>query len=536
MTERLDLVVVGSGVAGLTAALRARELGLRVLVVTKAALDDGNTRWAQGGVAVVLPGSGGGAADSVAAHVADTVTAGAGLCDEVAVRRILAGGPVAVAALWARGAVFDTAPDGSPELTREGGHGTFRVIHAGGDATGAEVQRALVASARGLPVLEGHLATDVLRDGTGAVAGLALLPADGEPIVLATRAVLLATGGLGQLYAATTNASVATGDGLALALRAGAAVADLEFVQFHPTVLFSGPGSRGRRPLVTEAVRGEGAVLLDVTGRALMPGVHPLRDLAPRDVVAAAITRRMAATGTDHVLLDATGIAGFRERFPTVWAACAAAGIDPSEDPIPVAPAAHYQCGGVVTDTVGRTGVVGLYAAGEVARTGLHGANRLASNSLLEGLVVGTACADTVARDLATVPATRAAGPVPAARPPADWPVARRPVADRDGLQQAMSAHVGIGRDADGLAAVAALVAAAPQLAVRTAADAEDAALTLVAGALLVAASARLESRGCHLRTEYPLADPEWRRSPTVMLDAAGVPVLVEPVTVGGAA
>ena len=533
MTGRLDLVVVGSGVAGLTAALRARELGLRVLVVTKAALDDGNTRWAQGGVAVVLPGS---AADSVDAHVADTVAAGAGLCDEVVVRRILAGGPAAVAALRARGAVFDTAPDGSPGVTREGGHRAFRVIHAGGDATGAEVQRALTASAGGLPVLEGHLATDVLRDATGAVAGLALLPTGGEPIVLGTRAVLLATGGLGQLYAATTNASVATGDGLALALRAGAAAADLEFVQFHPTVLFTGPGSRGRRPLVTEAVRGEGAVLLDVTGRPLMPGVHPLRDLAPRDVVAAATTRRMAATGTDHVLLDATGIAGFRQRFPTVWAACAAAGLDPSRDPIPVAPAAHYQCGGVVTDTAGRTGVPGLYAAGEVARTGLHGANRLASNSLLEGLVVGTRCADAVARDLARAPALGAAHPVSAAQPGADRPIADFPVADRDGLQRAMSAHVGIGRDADGLATVAALVAAAPQRAVRTAADAEDAALTLVAGALLVAASARHESRGCHLRTEHPLACAEWRRSTTVVLEAGGAPVLVEPMTVDGAA
>ena len=534
MTGRLDLVVVGSGVAGLTAALRARELGLRVLVVTKAALDDGNTRRAQGGVAVVLPRSAASAADSVDAHVADTVTAGAGLCDEVAVRRILAAGPAAVAALRARGAVFDTAPDGSPAVTREGGHNTFRVIHAGGDATGAEVQRALAASAGGLPVLEGHLATDVLRDATGAVAGLALLPTGGAPIVLGARAVLLATGGLGQIYAATTNASVATGDGLALALRAGAAAADLEFVQFHPTVLFTGPGSRGRRPLVTEAVRGEGAVLLDVTGRPLMPGVHPLRDLAPRDVVAAATTRRMAATGTDHVLLDATGIAGFRRRFPTVWAACAAAGLDPSRDPIPVAPAAHYQCGGVVTDTAGRTGVPGLYAAGEVARTGLHGANRLASNSLLEGLVVGAACADAVARDLARAPALGAA--VPAAQPGVDRPIADFPVADRDGLQRAMSAHVGIGRDADGLAAVAALVAAAPQRAVRTAADAEDAALTLVAGALLVAASARHESRGCHLRTEHPLARPEWRRSTTVVLDAGGAPVLVEPVTVDGAA
>ncbi|MGI9063125.1 MAG: L-aspartate oxidase, partial [Pseudonocardiaceae bacterium] len=444
----LDLVVVGSGVAGLTAALRARELGLRVAVVTKAGLEDGNTRWAQGGVAVVLPGT----ADTVAAHVADTVTAGGGLCDEAAVRTILAGGAAAVAALRARGAVFDTRPDGAPARNREGGHDAFRVIHAGGDATGAEVQRVLAASSRGLPVLQRHVVTAVLRDAAGAVAGVALLSGAGEPTVLPARAVLLATGGLGQLYAATTNPDVATGDGLALALRAGAAATDLEFVQFHPTALFDGPGARGRRPLVTEAVRGDGAVLLDLAGDRVMAGVHRLGDLAPRDVVSAAITRRLAATGTDHVLLDATGLPDFRRRFPTVWAACAAAGVDPVTQPIPVTPAAHYFCGGVVTDTCGRTSVAGLYAAGEVARTGLHGANRLASNSLLEGLVVGGACAAAVATDLARLPV--AGSPLPARTD--------LPMAERDPLQQAMSRHAGIGRDADGLGGAAAIVAAAP--------------------------------------------------------------------------
>ncbi|MGH3928503.1 MAG: L-aspartate oxidase, partial [Pseudonocardiaceae bacterium] len=396
----VDLAVVGTGVAGLTAALRAAELGLRVVVVTKAAVDDGNTRWAQGGVAVVLPSTG----DSVEAHVADTLAAGAGLCDETATRRILAAGPAAVDELRARGAVFDSGPGGL-ERTREGGHRAFRVIHAGGDATGAEIERALVSAAHGLPVLERHSVTDVLCDETGRVAGVALLSAGchsaGCHSVLRVRAVLLATGGLGQLYAVSTNPEVATGDGMALALRAGAVVADLEFVQFHPTVLHAGPSSSGRRPLVTEAVRGEGAVLLDATGKPVMTGVHPLGDLAPRDVVAAAITSRMAATGTDHVLLDATHLGGFRRRFPTVYGACAVAGLDPGREPIPVAPAAHYLCGGVVTDTSGRTTVPGLYAAGEVARTGLHGANRLASNSLLEGLVMGSRSVDAVAFDLA---------------------------------------------------------------------------------------------------------------------------------------
>ncbi|MPZ64081.1 MAG: L-aspartate oxidase [Pseudonocardiaceae bacterium] len=512
-----DLVVVGTGVAGLSAALRARELGLRVVVVTKAAIDDGNTRWAQGGVAVVLPGTG----DSVAAHIRDTMVAGAGLCDEIAVREILAAGPAAVAALRERGAVFDAGPDGAPELTREGGHTALRIIHSGGDATGAEVQRALAATAAGIPVLERTVVTEVLRDDAGAVAGIALLGADGESAVLPARAVLLATGGLGQLYTATTNPEVATGDGLALALRAGAAASDLEFVQFHPTVLHGGPGSRGRRPLVTEAVRGEGAVLLDVNGAPVTTGVHPLGDLAPRDVVAAAITRRMAATATDHVLLDATGISGFARRFPTVWAACAAAGIDPATDPIPVTPAAHYHCGGVRTDTSGRTTVPGLYAAGEVARTGLHGANRLASNSLLEGLVVGTAAATAVARDQAV---TSPPGPPRAL-------ATSQPALDRDDLQRAMSAHAGIGRDTAGLESAAALVAGAPQRHIRGVADAEDAALTVVAAALLCAATARTETRGCHVRTDHQGSAKRWRRSSTVVLDAAGRPVLDEPAT-----
>ncbi|MBV9162661.1 MAG: L-aspartate oxidase [Pseudonocardiales bacterium] len=524
----VDLAVVGTGVAGLTAALRAAELGLRVVAVTKTTVEDGNTRWAQGGVAVVLPGTG----DSVEAHVADTLAAGAGLCDEVAVRAILAAGPAAVSVLRARGAVFDGSA-GELERTREGGHRAFRVIHAAGDATGAEIERALAGATRGgqLPLLEGRSVTDVLRDDTGRVAGLALLGdylGDGWGAgVLRTRAVLLATGGLGQLYAVSTNVDGATGDGLALALRAGAMTADLEFVQFHPTVLHVGPGSRGRQPLVTEAIRGEGAVLLDITGSPVMTGVHPLGALAPRDVVAAAITSRMAQTGTDHVLLDAThlGAAVLRRRFPTVHAACMALGVDPARAPIPVAPAAHYQCGGVVTDTSGRTTVPGLYAAGEVARTGLHGANRLASNSLLEGLVMGARAAEAVAADLAV--SQRPGPPLP--------PCERRPVAARDAVQRSMSAHAGIGRDAAGLAAASA-VARATLRRLRTPRDAENAGLTLAAAAVLAAASARTESRGCHLRTDHPRTAARWRRSITVVLDDAGAPVVAQPMLVGGVA
>jgi L-aspartate oxidase len=518
-----DLAVVGTGVAGLTAALRAAELGLRVVAVTKTTVEDGNTRWAQGGVAVVLPDTG----DSVDAHVADTLAAGAGLCDEVAARAILAAGPAAVSALRTRGAVFDGGTGGL-ERTREGGHWTFRVIHAGGDATGAEIERALVGAARGgqLPVLEGQSVTEVLRDEAGRVAGLALL-GDGCG-VLRAQAVLLATGGLGQLYAASTNPEVATGDGLALALRAGALTADLEFVQFHPTALHLGPGSRGRQPLVTEAIRGAGAILLDTTGAPVMTGVHPLGALAPRDVVAAAITSRMATTGTDHVLLDATHLSGaeLRRRFPTMHAACTAIGVDPGRVPIPVAPAAHYQCGGVVTDTRGRTTVPGLYAAGEVARTGLHGANRLASNSLLEGLVMGARAAEAVAADL--VVSQRPGPPLPAC--------GVRPVADRDAVQRAMSAHAGIGRDAAGLAAASAVVGATMWRPVRTPRDAEDAGLTLAAAALLAAVTARTESRGCHVRTDHPRTAAHWRHSLTVVLDIAGAAVVAQPMLVGGVA
>jgi L-aspartate oxidase len=541
MKEQLtvDLAVVGTGVAGLTAALRAAELGLRVVAVTKTTVEDGNTRWAQGGVAVVLPHHDSSQpGDSVDAHVADTLSAGAGLCDEVAVRAILAAGPAAIGALRARGAVFDgsgvllNGSGGGLERTREGGHRAFRVIHAGGDATGAEVERALVVAARGgqLPLVEHQPVTEVLLDESGRVSGLALLGAGlGAVGVLRARAVLLATGGLGQLYAASTNPEVATGDGLALALRAGALTADLEFVQFHPTALYLGVGSRGRQPLVTEAIRGAGAVLLDATGAPVMAHVHPLGALAPRDVVAAAITSRMAATGTDHVLLDAThlGRAELRRRFPTVYAACTAFGVDPAREPIPVAPAAHYQCGGVVTDTSGRTTVPGLYAAGEVARTGLHGANRLASNSLLEGLVIGTRAAEAVAADLAVV--ARAGPPLP--------PCLLCPVADRDAVQRSMSAHAGIGRDAAGLAAAASVIArATTHRLVRTPRDAEDTGLTLAAAAVLAAASARTESRGCHLRTDHPRTAACWRRSITVTLDDGGTPVVAQPMPVGGVA
>jgi L-aspartate oxidase len=379
-----------------------------------------------------------------------------------------------------------------------------------------------------IPVLEQHLTAQVLLTKAGHAAGLLVIGPSGQPGLVRAPAVLLATGGLGQLYLVTSNPAVATGDGLALALRAGVAAADVEFIQFHPTVLYTGPDNSGTAPLVTEAMRGEGAVLVDGAGDRVMTGVHPLADLAPRDVVSAAITRRLAeAPGGvgDHVFLDATGLgeAELRRRFPAVRAACLAAGIDPAREPIPVAPAAHYHCGGVLTDLHGRTTVPGLYAAGEVARTGLHGANRLASNSLVEGLVM----AERAAADIAALPRER--------RPPEPAPASaatdgREPgvpmVADLAALRGLMSTHAAIGRDHAGLAAAQAaisrLVACRPA---RGRADHTAAALTLAAQAVLTAAAARTESRGCHVRADFRARDDvRWRRSLVIRLGESGLP------------
>ncbi|MEU3217157.1 L-aspartate oxidase [Streptomyces sp. NPDC006971] len=394
-----DVVVVGSGVAGLTAALRCAAAGLATVVVTKARLDDGSTRWAQGGIAAAL-----GEGDTPEQHLDDTLVAGAGLCDEDAVRTLVTEGPDAVRRLIGTGARFDTTDGGEIALTREGGHHRSRIAHAGGDATGAEISRALVAAVReaALRTIENALVLDLLTDADGRTAGVTLHVMgegrhDGVGAVRAP-AVVLATGGMGQVFSATTNPAVSTGDGVAVALRAGAEVSDLEFVQFHPTVLYLGADSEGQQPLVSEAVRGEGAHLVDASGARFMVGQHELAELAPRDIVAKAITRRMELHGTEHMYLDARhfGADMWERRFPTILAACRAHGIDPVTEPIPVAPAAHYASGGVRTDLRGRTSVPGLYACGEVACTGVHGANRLASNSLLEGLVF----AERIATDI----------------------------------------------------------------------------------------------------------------------------------------
>jgi L-aspartate oxidase len=512
-----DVCVVGSGVAGLCVALHARTAGLSVAVVTKVEVDDGSTRWAQGGIAAVLS-----ATDTPAAHARDTEVAGVGLCDPAAVRALVTEGPDRLHELISWGAAFDRDGAGHLLLTREGGHSTDRIVHAGGDATGAEVQRALrdaVAADPGITLVEHAMVLDVVRDVTGRVAGVTLHvlgegSADGVGAVRA-RAVVLATGGMGQVYAATTNPAVSTGDGVALGLRAGAVATDLEFVQFHPTALYLGPGARGQQPLVSEALRGEGAVLRDGAGERFMVGTHPLAELAPRDVVAKAITRVQLRDGVDHVMLDARQVPGLAARFPTIVARCREAGIDPVTELVPVTPAAHYASGGLATDLSGRTTVPGLYACGEVACTGVHGANRLASNSLLEGLVFAGRIGEALAREL----------PVPAAGEPADArPEGLVDAAARADLTGTMSARVGALRSGTGLAEAAERLAALGErtIAVPGVPGWETTDLLTVATAITAAAAAREETRGCHWREDHPEAEEDWRVHLDVRLDGDG--------------
>jgi L-aspartate oxidase len=497
-----DVVVIGSGIAGLTAALQARKVG-SVMVVTKDLLSAGSTQWAQGGIAAAL-----GPGDTPEQHLHDTLVAGAGLCDEAAVRTLVTEGPDAVRELIALGTQFDHTAAGELSLTREGGHLRDRIAHAGGDATGAEIQRALVAAVRAAPdieVTEHALVLDLVPGADGGVAGVTLHvmgegQRDGVGAVLC-RAVVLASGGLGQVYSATTNPSVSTGDGMALALRAGAVLRDLEFVQFHPTVMWLGRESKGQQPLISEAVRGEGAFLVDDAGVRFMQGQHELADLAPRDVVAKAIMRRMRETGAEHMWLDARhfGAQKWEQRFPTILATCRSHGVDPVTDLIPVAPACHYASGGVATDLHGQSSVPGLFACGEVACSGVHGANRLASNSLLEGLVFSRRIAARLAEGL-----PERQQPVEDARPEGLVPGEQRAP-----LQSVMTERAGVLRSESGLQdGIAALDGIAGEAGDQAGVPAwETTNLLTVSRALVEAALLREETRGSHWREDHPERD-----------------------------
>ena len=493
------VVVVGSGIAGLVAALRAAERH-EVTIVTKAGIADGSTRYAQGGIAAAVF-----ADDSVADHVADTLRAGAGLNVVEAVEALCGDGPARVRELIALGVAFDRDGRG---LARglEAAHSSARVLHAGGDATGAEIERALDAAVRaaGIRVVTGAFLRDVLVT-DGAASGVALRLADGTETELDADAVVLATGGWGQLYSHTTNPAIATGDGVAAAYRAGALLADLEFTQFHPTALRLPAVDGGTRTfLVSEAVRGEGAVLRNARGERFMLDVHPDAELAPRDVVARGIAVEMAAQDGLPVVLDATALGAdfLAHRFPTIDAACRAAGIDWSREPVPVTPAAHYAMGGVATDVHGRTSLPGLFAVGEVACTGAHGANRLASNSLLEGLVFAHRAAEAIGEPWVETPEwvsePAATGVAPLAT---DVPDADRPF-DRARLQAILWAGAGLHRDRAGLERAARELAAmgAPE-------PGEDANLLLLGRLVVAAALSREESRGAHFRSDHPLPD-----------------------------
>ena len=515
-TVKADVIVIGSGVAGLTSALNLRAHNLSVLLVTKARIDEGSTKWAQGGIAAAL-----GPGDSPEQHKKDTLVAGAGLCDTQAVDVLVKEGPEAVRKLIAHGAVFDKSETGEIALTREGGHLRNRILHAGGDATGAEVSRALLAAVRsdsGIEIIEHALAIDVLKGKSGGVCGVTLHvigegSIDGVGRALA-KAVVISTGGLGQVYSQTTNPAVSTGDGVALALRAGAEIADVEFIQFHPTVLWRDETEKGQQPLISEAVRGEGAFLVNDKGERFMVGVHPQADLAPRDIVAKEIFKQMKEHNTPHVWLDATKIKDFAERFPTIYSSCLDNGINPNTQLIPVSPASHYASGGVKVDLNGLTTVKNLYACGETACTGAHGANRLASNSLLEGLVFGTRIAEIIAKNIG-----EQEDPIEE-----DQKIFLADPSIKMPLQLAMSQGAGVMRSAKSLTETLAILeklgqhqSTSPRIESWEVSNLYQLAMAIIKAALL-----RQESRGSHWRSDFPETLDIWQKHIVQKLDSDG--------------
>lgn len=490
----VDVAIFGSGVAGLSVACSLPD-GLDVAVFSKGPYREGSTPFAQGGIAAAI-----GPKDAPATHASDTLVAAVGLADPRAVQVLTEQAPDAIRFLEEQGALFDRDGD-ELSLTLEGGHTRPRIVHAGGDATGAEISRALFAMAvkRSVPIVNDAFLVDLVCNAAGEAAG-AIVLIEGEPHLVRFGAVVLASGGAGQLFASTTSPSTCTGDGMAVAYRAGAELCDLEFVQFHPTVLAS---ANDPRPLISEALRGEGAVLLDDRGERVMEGLHALGDLAPRDVVARAMVQLMHARGLEHLYLDAREIAGRMEkRFPTISATLAREGIDPAHDLIPVSPASHYSIGGVRTTIDGETSIARLYAAGEVASVGIHGANRLASNSLLEGVVFGRRIAHAIESTTLGRPG-RILWP--------DEPTTARAAPDRERLRSAMDRHAGVVRTEQGLQLLRALTEPQPGVVHPSQSAIETENMAQLAHLAVVLAAARLESRGAHFRLDCPESDPSWQ-------------------------
>jgi L-aspartate oxidase len=518
--KHYDYIIVGSGVAGLSVALAAAQGGQRSLIITKSALEESNTRYAQGGIAAAVAES-----DSPKSHLLDTLEAGAGLCDPTAVEALTTDAPGRIAELVRLGMPFDREEaNGQLELGREGAHSANRILHAGGDATGKYLWQTLAAASYESPLiehLEQHLAIELIQESVkGRVIGVKLLPENGlEPAFDVTGDfIVLATGGAGQIYRYTTNPSLTTGDGLALAWRAGALLADMEFFQFHPTAL----NLPGVPPfLLSEALRGDGAILRNAEGEAFMHRYDPRRELASRDIVARSIATELHRTGAVYLDVRHLGEPTLRRRFPSIYDFCLESGLDIAKDLIPVAPAAHYFMGGILTGRWGETTLPGLYACGEVAATGVHGANRLASNSLLEGLVFGqrlydyTAHGSTQALDLTTY---QHSSPLPLVEyvlnDPATNPDAELPTVEK--LQQLMWEKAGLVRDGESLRNAyaqlenweAALKTTAPYI---TEAALELASMVTVGRLITWAALLRKESRGAHYRVDFPTTQPEWQ-------------------------
>lgn len=517
-TAHSDVVIVGSGAAGLATALALAPLPVTVLTKTLH-VEGGSSLWAQGGIAAAV-----GPGDSPRDHVADTVAVSAGLADPDIALLAAEGGPREIDALMTGGWAADLGADGQPILGREAGHRQSRIVHAGGDASGRALMASLIRRVRAAPsvdLVEDTFAHDLVVF-RGRIAGLLAHHGDGGWMYHRTGRVVLATGGVGMAWQATTNPPEATGDGLAMAARAGAGLRDLEFMQFHPTALAVDNGGRGAQlPLLTEALRGAGAVLIDESGRRFMADEHADAELAPRDVVARAIWRRIVDGG--RVYLDLRpALAAASGRFPQAVAACHRAGLDPKTEPVPVIPAAHYHMGGVATDRNGRTSIAGLWACGEVAATGLHGANRLASNSLLEALVFGRRVADDVFADGAAMTEPVAVPDTPKVL--FDAEAAETVIAE---VRQIMSDYVGLLRDEAGLRIAVGRLAslsdefpeASDSIHRSIVRSGEARNLLLAARSIALAALRRPESRGAHHRDDFPEMRPDWQRHQLLTVD-----------------